>query len=215
MTNNTGKYNLVRKDYRAISGWYDSTYDASKEMAPELNDFMSGINGPTQKVLDAGAGPGKESSFLSKICDVTAFDISPEMISIIKQNFPDIKTVLGDINHLPFDNETFDGIWTCRTIIHIPIEDLGNVFKEFNRVLKEGGYLAIVSINTIEEQDHMEQFLTEEDSVDPKGQLIYYRNLYSSNLLIDFLERANFEIIMNTNRSDTREPIIYIKAQKK
>jgi len=207
------KYQLVKQDYGSIATWYDKTYDASKEMKRELDDFLSDFK-PGQKILDAGCGPGKESIYLSQRCSVTALDLSPEMLAIVKKNDPSIETLLGDINQLKFENQSFDGIWSCRTIIHIPIEDLKHVFSEFHRVLKKNGVFGLISLNTTHGEDHEEQFLPEEDGADPAKKLTYYRNLYSEGFLTKVLEKASFKIIKSIVRSDTdNEPFIYIKAQ--
>jgi ubiquinone/menaquinone biosynthesis C-methylase UbiE len=47
------------------------------------------------------------------------------------------RTVIGDIAHLPFDNESFDKTISIHTLEHIP--DLSSVFHEIDRVTKSGG----------------------------------------------------------------------------
>lgn len=208
------KYRLIKDDYAAVADWYQKTYDATREMNDELKDFTADLK-PRQTVLDAGCGPGKESIFMSENFVVTALDISPEMLEFVKNANPNIKTILGDLNKLEFEESSFDGIWTCRTIIHIPVEDLDNVFGEFARVLKKGGTLGMVTLSPTQNVDHEEQFLPEEEGSDPTGKLVYYRNLYSTQLLTQKLETAGFKIITSHVKSDAdSEPFVYIKAVK-
>ena len=44
---------------------------------------------------------------------------------------------------LDFENDYFDGIWSCGSIYHIPKSDVGKVINEFRRILKKGGILGI------------------------------------------------------------------------
>lgn len=212
--NKQDKYKLVLEDYNAIAGWYNSTYDAAVEMKKYLNNFIKDL-GVGQKILDAGCGPGKESGFLSPNYDVTAVDLSPNMIELVKKNFPLVRAQVGNITQLAFNNDSFDAIWTSRTIIHIPREDLGLVLQEFNRVLKKDGILGLVTLSPVDKSDHQEQFLPEEDGADDSGKLTYYRNLYSYDLISAELTRAKFKITDRIIRKMSKlEPHYYIKALK-
>ncbi len=47
----------------------------------------------------------------------------------------------GDIEHLPFEDGSFDLLWSSRTVHHLPNQLAG--VKELRRVLKPGGRLAL------------------------------------------------------------------------
>lgn len=92
------------------------------------------------KILDAGCGSGRDSLyFLQKGFDVTAIDASAEMVCKA--------TELTKLNvlHMSFEeinwSEKFDGVWACSSLLHLPKNELGNVFAKMLKALKTGGVL--------------------------------------------------------------------------
>ncbi|MHB8893958.1 MAG: class I SAM-dependent methyltransferase [Candidatus Geothermincolia bacterium] len=99
-------------------------------------------------VLDVGCGPGEMViDLLSRGCDVTGVDLSPEMIELAKKNVrdrlpeknPDLQ--VGNIERLPFTAEKFDGIVCAGVIEYLDRDD--RALGELNRVLKKDGTLII------------------------------------------------------------------------
>ncbi len=90
------------------------------------------------KILDAGCGSGRDSLyFAQKGFNVTAFDASEEMVrkaseltglNIIQKRFDEIDWT-----------EKFDGIWACASLLHLPKNQLGNIFETLIKSLKTGG----------------------------------------------------------------------------
>lgn len=106
-------------------------------------------------VLDAGAGSG---SFLSLLADILgeqgriiAYDLAPENIEIIerlKSNLAiPVETKVGDVCSLPFEDNSFDGIWSANVTQYMTDEQAAQSFKECLRVLKPGGVFAIKEID--------------------------------------------------------------------
>jgi len=97
-------------------------------------------------VLDAGAGTGRVSIDLARHgAKVTALDISPEMLKMLKKKEPRIKTVEGDVEALPFASESFDLVVAAFLIVHL--SDPKQFFDEVYRVLKDGGRFIVTNIN--------------------------------------------------------------------
>lgn len=207
------KYTLVREDYNAVADWYDRTYDATREFKEQLQDFVDTL--PLKsKVLDVGAGTGKESTVIAEISNVTAFDISEVMLQKLKKAHPEITTVLGNMTNLPFSDNTFSGLWSCRSIIHIPYEDLDKTLREYHRVLQPYGSLGLLFLPSDDpSQDVEEQFLPQPEVKDDG--ITYYRNLYSSTVMSRLLRETGFFIRkeMDTRGMDN-ETLHYIRAAK-
>ncbi|NMC51352.1 methyltransferase domain-containing protein [Candidatus Kuenenbacteria bacterium] len=109
-------------------------------LLPNLKD----IKGKT--ILDVGAGTGRLTLRLAeKGADVTAIDISPEILKILKKKNNKIKTMVADAESLPFPDNSFDIIVAAFLIVHL--KDPKYFFTESYRVLKPGGILAITNIN--------------------------------------------------------------------
>jgi ubiquinone/menaquinone biosynthesis C-methylase UbiE len=99
-----------------------------------------------KKVLDAGAGTGRLTLRLHAAgADVTALDISPHMLAVLKGKKHAIKTVEGDIEHMPFKDESFDMVFSSLTLVHLKKPDL--FLDECYRVLKDDGKLVLVNIH--------------------------------------------------------------------
>ena len=100
-------------------------------------------------VLEVGCGVGKISLWLGKNYppEIIALDISQPMLTRARKNLSQakltekIQLVLADAQALPFQKEIFDLV-LCESVNSF-IQDKPEALKEYFRVLKPGGYLAI------------------------------------------------------------------------
>lgn len=114
---------------------YNAYYDR-----PAILSLLEDVNG--QHVLDAGCGPGIYTEILiNRKATVTAIDVSENMLNHAKDRNGDLaKYYLCDLE-LPLtflNSEEYNGILSALTISYI--KDLFILFKEFNRILKSGGW---------------------------------------------------------------------------
>lgn len=140
-----------KKVYDSARGYdlYASSYD---ESLAYLNSFEKGalekLLGDLRglKVLDLGCGTGRIIGMLKERgADVTALDISEEMIETVSRKFPDVECVVGDSENLPFADESFDIVLGLFWIVHL--KDLRPSFDEVYRVLKDEGRFILSNIN--------------------------------------------------------------------
>ena len=104
---------------------------------------------PGMKVLEVGAGTGKDSELIIKAIapDGEAFlsDLSPKMLQLAKQRLqPDGVTVnyfIANGTYLPFEDETFDAVFHFGGIN--TFAERKEAFLEFNRVAKEGARIVV------------------------------------------------------------------------
>jgi ubiquinone/menaquinone biosynthesis C-methylase UbiE len=105
-----------------------------------------------KRVLDVGSGVGGTSRCLAKEfgCRVTGIDLTDEycraaaMLSARTGLAHLVDFRQGDATKLPFDDQTFDVVWTEHVAMNIP--DKTRLYKEMHRVLKPGGTLAIYDV---------------------------------------------------------------------
>jgi malonyl-CoA O-methyltransferase len=128
--------------YAAVYDNHEAYWDSFEQnyLAP----FLAMSKG--KKVLDAGAGTGRLSFKLKGAgAQVTAIDISPEMLAKLKQREGGVEVVEGDIQHMPFADGSFDMVFSSLTIVHL--QKIEAFLDECYRVLKDGGIFALVNIH--------------------------------------------------------------------
>lgn len=104
-----------------------------------LDKFVNLVSG---KILDIGAGPGRDGLLLKNSgLDVVCLDASTEMVKIAKER--GLVAIEGDFLDLPFENGSFDGVWSYTSLLHIPKSEVKSAFKEISRVLNAGGVLGL------------------------------------------------------------------------
>lgn len=127
---------------------YDDTKtyeDGTRLLVPEaeLNEFLSMLQ-PGAEVLDAGCAFGRDTEFIkTKGFNVRGVDLSPALISRAKELSPGTDFAVKDIRATGFGNGQFDGVWCNATLLHLKDEDIAKALKEFCRILKPDGILAV------------------------------------------------------------------------
>jgi ubiquinone/menaquinone biosynthesis C-methylase UbiE len=95
------------------------------------------------KLLDAGCGTGFFSNLaFLKGMNVIGIDASPPLIEQAKKRNTSINFLTGEMEELPFDDDTFDVVCAFNSIQYA--ESVKNAILESKRVLKEKGKLIIM-----------------------------------------------------------------------
>lgn len=115
--------------------FYNSTVNV--DMASLYQEFLPLVK-PAGHILDAGCGSGRDSkAFLTQGFKVTAIDASAELADYATQLIEQ-PVIVTDFQS--FRSEaTFDGIWACASLLHVPISDLKNTFIHLGTSLKTQG----------------------------------------------------------------------------
>jgi ubiquinone/menaquinone biosynthesis C-methylase UbiE len=90
------------------------------------------------RVADLGCGSGVFTNLLQQRgCKAIGLDISPKLISRGRVKYPEVEFIEGDVEHLPFESESLDGVLLSGLVHHLP--DPARCASEVFRVLKRGG----------------------------------------------------------------------------
>jgi ubiquinone/menaquinone biosynthesis C-methylase UbiE len=98
---------------------------------------------PDAKILFMALGTGLDIETFPAGCDITTFDISPNMVENAKQRLEDydgsIHAEVMDVHDMSYGDDYFDQIFTSCTFCSVPQPVDG--LKALHRVLKPGGEL--------------------------------------------------------------------------
>jgi len=100
--------------------------------------------GAGASVLDVACGPGYVSAGAAERGATTVgIDLSENMVALASQNQPKLTFRLGDAEHLPFDDGTFDAVLINFGVLHFP--DADRALSEAFRVLRSEGRLGFTA----------------------------------------------------------------------
>lgn len=131
--------NISRKDIAPIDEFHVRGQEVSHELAA-----AAGLQ-PGMRILDAGCGLGGACRMLAEEygCDVTGIDITGDYIRTAQQLSTltglqhATRFVQGSVLALPFNNNSFDIVWTQH--VQMNIADKKTLYTEIERVLTSGG----------------------------------------------------------------------------
>jgi SAM-dependent methyltransferase len=132
---------LVRDQYageqnlRARQALYDETTGPE----PKATLFDAIAAGSPRRVLEVGGGEGWLSERIQTNlgAEVTMLDLSPRMVELATAR--GVHAEVGDVQQLPFEDESFDTVVAAWVLYHVP--DLDRGLAEIARVLEPAGRL--------------------------------------------------------------------------
>lgn len=137
--------NVKRTDIASVDEFHVRGAAVSKELANSID--LKGM-----RVLDVGCGLGGACRMLAEefSCTTTGIDLSNEYIRTATELSKLVKLsentdfVQGNALNLPFEDNTFDIVWTQHVQMNIP--DKKMFYSEIKRVLRKGGKLLYYDI---------------------------------------------------------------------
>lgn len=204
------KSKLAVDTYEKIAVKYAQQYFDDMVDVPYINKFLDML--PKRgKILDIGSGPGQFAKHMSeKGFEVTGIDFSQVMVAIAKERVPKVDFRHMDMRQLNFPDNSFDGVFSAYSLIHIPSEEVLATLKGFHRVLKAGGYVEIAVQKGEADKIIDEPFM-------PTEKMFF--NFFTEERITKFLEDAEFqvasqEIMAITDAETMSDKVIYTIAKK-
>jgi ubiquinone/menaquinone biosynthesis C-methylase UbiE len=120
-----------------------------------ISNILGGIDNKDLKILDVGCSNGRDFiTYFKDRDDISFTGIDIRDRDIDQSNFTFVK---GDIQKLPFDDNSFDVVISIGVLEHIvPIEKLCKVISEIDRVGKR--YVVVVPCISTPYEPHAEAF---------------------------------------------------------
>lgn len=135
----------------SAAAWLDTHYLAGQ---PEYEAMLRGAGFQAGwHVLDAGCGGGSFLPLLSELLGptgrISAVDLAPENVARVEamagagQFHCPVAVRIGDVTALPYDDATFDAVWSANVTQYLPDAAMNVMLAEARRALKPGGLLAL------------------------------------------------------------------------
>jgi ubiquinone/menaquinone biosynthesis C-methylase UbiE len=204
------EFALVENTYNKIANQYTNRYGDSSFIMRNIDKFSKLL--PLKgKILDLGCGSGRAMKhFMDRGFDVVGIDFSEGMLKLARERISHANLRKMNMRKLEFVAESFDGIWSNFSLLHVPNREIQIVIKECFRVLKPNGifYIAVGSGN---DQESIE------DEWLKKGEKMFFNSI-SKESLRAHLTVAGFKIEEINVEEDAPEnddhPILYLYARK-
>jgi arsenite methyltransferase len=142
-------YSMFSENYDHLQGYNP---DADLGLGCGIPTEFAAIR-PGQHVLDLGSGAGNDCfvarAIVGETGKVTGLDFSGEMlekarINATKLGYSNVIFEEGDIEEMPFENDSFDVIISNCVLNLVP--DKQKAFSEMKRVLKNGGHFCVSDV---------------------------------------------------------------------
>ncbi|MFF9571778.1 class I SAM-dependent DNA methyltransferase [Streptomyces sp. NPDC014685] len=141
--------NTTADAYDAVAVPYAELVRDSLDVLPLDRSFLATFaelvttagGGP---VVELGCGPGYLTAHLRDSgLDVSGIDLSPVMIDLARETYPDLRFEVGSMDALDLADGTLNAVVSWYSLIHTPPRDVPPYFAEFRRVLAPGGHLLL------------------------------------------------------------------------
>lgn len=167
-----------------------------------------------QRVLDAGCGQGVVSTYLAKEYGPKIFGITLVPFEIKKAK--ELAQKLGvanktdyqvmDYSATTFPNNYFDAIYTTETLSHSP--DIKETLKEFFRILKSGGRIALFEYTIAPDEQFSECEKKIRDIVIDGSAMLGLKD-FRHNQFTKVIKDAGFVHVNEQNISENIRPSFY------
>lgn len=222
MNNDSNAHHESNRDfYDRISNAYDLIADSSEREARVTGEKALQLKAG-ERVLEIGFGTGNSLLDLAQAVGesgrVAGIDISTGMRDVTQRKLAQhadgarVELAVGDARKMPYEDASFDAVFTSFTLELFPEDDISAVLSEVRRVLVDGGRLGVVSMAKVKQSDH--------PSVLEKGYIWMHRHFPH---LVDcrpidpaaYMSQAGFEFEQQVDLDVWTMPVAVVIGRKK
>lgn len=119
--------------------------EVSVRQAEVVTGWLDAIGRRDLKILEVGCGSGWFTPDLARYGEVTATDLSDEVLSRAAKRWPEVRFVPGDFMALDLGERTFDVVVTLEVLSHV--FDQKGFIRKLSSHLRPGGLLMMATQN--------------------------------------------------------------------
>lgn len=122
-----------------IDYWNKYTVDNESKHNEEFSKFIRDLATSlrSNNVLEVGCNSANDLSSFPKDFDVNGVDLNDKALDIAKKKFPTFQFKNGSILELPYEDSSFDFVFTHNVLNYISEEDIDKAIAELYRVSKK------------------------------------------------------------------------------
>src|SRR5437867_1958115 len=113
----------IKEQAEAVWGWATPSGQRRAERRARYIYQMGGFH-KNDKLLEIGCGTGLFTVKVSNAtgADITAIDISEDLLEVARQKYPQVKFQVDDAMNLSFADNSFDGVYGSSILHHLDME---------------------------------------------------------------------------------------------
>jgi len=163
---------------------YDNDSNYNEEFSKFIRDLAFSLK--AENVLDVGCSTGNDLRAFPENFDVHGIDLNDHALKKARQKLSSFKFKKGSIIELPYDNSSFDLVFTHKVLNYVDDKNMPNAISELFRVSRK--YIV-----------NFELFSDDEEVINPEDKS-RYRNMFKRWL--DF----KVKIISNVDMHEEIDP---------
>ena len=132
--------NDIRPAWDDLADPYAAMRDPDGEDAALVAELLAELPA-NPRVLDVGCGDGMRTLANLGSASAIGLDISRRQVDLAAANVPAATVLQGEMTAIPLAADSVDAITAYHAIFHVPRSQHDQVYAEFARVLRPGGYL--------------------------------------------------------------------------
>jgi SAM-dependent methyltransferase len=147
-------------------------------------------------ILEGGCGLGGKVYLLEQAgFNVIGIDYAKKSILRVHSFMPELVLGCGDLHHLPFKNDSFEGCWSFGVIEHF-YNGYENIIKETHRVIRPSGYM-FLAVPIMSKLRKMKAKLGIYPYFSPQKTDLskFYQFAYDTEEIISDIEKCGFRIL--------------------
>lgn len=181
--------------YDRVAQTYSATNRTSNFWGREYKAFKRSL--PKGKILEIGCGGGRDAMWFLKQPTYVYLgtDLSLGLLRVAKKINPKGKFRYLDLYHLSFPSQSFDGIWSAATLLHVPKRRLPKVLRNIHRMLRPNG----VGCITIKEKRDVDEKTIRQNKYGGEERFFAF---WTKRDFMALLQRSGFAVLQTYRKTE-------------